>query len=117
MVRIIVCGIAGCLMLGAAHSQRSQIPELTQEQADSRTVIGAMNEYLAAGAEAKLFRRVAVRSGFRYNTLGDEPGGHAPVYSLGASVATYRQLLVDAQVTLGSRAGDRGWGVAARLVY
>lgn len=72
---------------------------------------------LAAGAEAKLFRRVAVRSGFRYNTLGDEPGGHAPVYSLGASIATYRQLLVDAQVTLGSRAGDRGWGVAARLVY
>lgn len=72
---------------------------------------------LAAGAEAKLFRRVAVRSGFRYNTLGNQPGGHAPVYSLGGSVATYRQLLVDAQVTLGSRAGDRGWGIAARLVY
>jgi hypothetical protein len=72
---------------------------------------------LAAGAEAKLFRRAAVRSGFRYNTLGNEPGGHAPVYSLGGSVATYRQLLVDAQVTLGSRAGDRGWGIAARLVY
>ena len=49
-----------------------------------------------------------VRSGFRFNTLGDEPGGRAPVYSLGTSVATYRSLLVDAQVTLGSRAGDRG---------
>jgi hypothetical protein len=86
---------------------------------DVERAAGSLGEVrdLAAGAEAKLFRRVAVRSGFRYNTLGDEPGGHAPVYSLGASVATYRQLLVDAQVTLGSRAGDRGWGVAARLVY
>jgi hypothetical protein len=72
---------------------------------------------VAAGAEAQIISRVSLRSGFRFNTLGDEPGGHAPVYSLGASVAAYRQLLVDAQVTLGSRAGDRGWGVAARLVY
>ena len=72
---------------------------------------------LAAGAEAKLLRRVSVRSGFRFNTLSDEPGGAAPVYSLGTSVATFRSLLVDAQVTLGSRAGNRGWGVAARLVY
>ena len=72
---------------------------------------------LATGAEAKLFRRVTLRSGLRFNTLGDEPGGRAPVYSLGTSVATFRSLLVDAQVTLGSRAGDRGWGIAARLVY
>lgn len=86
---------------------------------DVERAAGSLGEVrdLAAGAEAKLVRRVAVRSGFRYNTLGDEPGGHAPVYSLGTSVATYRQLLLDAQVTLGSRAGDRGWGIAARLVY
>jgi hypothetical protein len=86
---------------------------------DVERAAGSLGEVrdLAAGTEAKLFRRVTVRSGFRYNTLGDEPGGHAPVYSLGGSVATFRQLLVDAQVTLGSRAGDRGWGIAARLVY
>ena len=30
---------------------------------------------VAAGAEARLFKRVSVRSGFRFNTLGDEPGG------------------------------------------
>ena len=82
---------------------------------DVERAAGSLGEVrdLAAGAEAKLFRRVAVRSGFRFNTLGDEPGGHAPVYSLGGSVATFRQLLVDAQVTLGSRArrprlGHRG---------
>jgi hypothetical protein len=88
--------------------------DLDVERADGS--LGEVRD-LAAGAEAKLLRRVAVRSGFRFNTLGDEPGGRAPVYSLGASVATFRSLLVDAQVTLGSRAGDRGWGVAARLVY
>jgi F plasmid transfer operon, TraF, protein len=86
---------------------------------DIERATGSLGEVrdLAAGAEARLIDRVSVRSGFRFNTLGHEPGGHAPVYSLGASVAAYRQLLVDAQVTLGSRAGDRGWGVAARLVY
>jgi hypothetical protein len=86
---------------------------------DLERAAGSLGEVqdLATGAEAKLFRRVAVRTGFRFNTLGDEPGGNAPVYSLGTTVTTYRSLLVDAQVTLGSRAGDRGWGVAARLVY
>jgi hypothetical protein len=72
---------------------------------------------VAAGGEAHLFKRVTVRSGFRFNTLGDEPGGRATVYSLGGSVATVRSLLIDAQVTLGSRAGDRGWGIAARLGF
>jgi hypothetical protein len=86
---------------------------------DLERVAGSLGEIrdVAAGAEAQLLKRVALRSGFRFNTLGSEPGGHAPVYSLGASVATFRSLLVDAQVTLGSRSGDRGWGVAARLVY
>ena len=86
---------------------------------DLERATGSLGEVqdLATGAEAKLFRRVAVRSGFRFNTLGDEPGGHAPVYSLGTTVTTYRSLLIDTQVTLGSRAADRGWGIAARLVY
>jgi hypothetical protein len=72
---------------------------------------------LAAGAEARVLRRAWLRSGFRFNTLSDEPGGHAPVYSVGGSVMTFRSLLVDAQVTFGAREGDRGWGIAARMVY
>lgn len=72
---------------------------------------------LAAGAEMRLVPRATVRGGVRFNMLSDEPGGHAPVAALGASVATYKSLLVDGQVTVGSRYGDRGWGVAARLVY
>ena len=86
---------------------------------DLERVAGSLGDIrdVADGAEAQVLKRVSLRSGFRFNTLGSEPGGHAPVYSLGGSVATFRSLLVDAQVTLGSRAGDRGWGVAARLVY
>ena len=71
----------------------------------------------AAGAEAQVIRRVAVRTGIRLNTLSDEPGGSATAFSLGGTVATFRSLLVDTQVTMGAEAADRGWGVAARLVY
>jgi len=72
MVRIMICGIASCLMLGPAQGQRSQIPELTQEQADSRTVIGVVNEYLAAGAEA--IRVKQYDEGIRLTKIGlDRP--------------------------------------------
>jgi tetratricopeptide (TPR) repeat protein len=70
MVRIIVCGTASCLMLGPALGQRSDIPELTQEQPDSRTVIGVANEYLAAGAEA--IRVKEYDEGIRLTKLGLE---------------------------------------------
>jgi tetratricopeptide (TPR) repeat protein len=72
MVRVIVCGTASCLMLGPALGQRSDIPELTQEQPDSRTVIGVANEYLAAGAEA--IRIKEYDEGIRLTKLGlDRP--------------------------------------------
>ncbi len=41
----------------------------------------------------------------------------APVYSLGGSFAILSSLIVDGQVTLGSEAGDRGWGVSGRVVF
>lgn len=71
----------------------------------------------AAGAEARLMRRAMVRTGVRLNTLSDEPGGTAAAFTLGATVATFRSLLVDVQATLGDDAAERGWGLAARLVY
>ncbi len=72
---------------------------------------------LAIGAEARIMPRAFVRSGLRFNTLSDQPAGHAPVFSVGGSFAAFRSLLVDGQVTTGSEHGDRGWGIAARLVY
>ena len=70
MVRIILCGMASCLMLGSALGQRPGIPELTQEQADSRTVLGVANEYLAAGAEALRIKQYD--EGIRLTKLGLE---------------------------------------------
>jgi hypothetical protein len=72
---------------------------------------------VAGGAEAHILPRAFVRGGFRFNTLTDEPGGHAFVYTLGGSFVTFRSLIIDAQGTLGSESGDIGWGIAARLVY
>ncbi|HEY7497204.1 MAG TPA: conjugal transfer protein TraF [Vicinamibacterales bacterium] len=72
---------------------------------------------LALGAEARLVPRAFVRTGLRFNTLSDQPGGRAAVYSIGASVAAFRSLMIDGQVTAGSEHGDRGWGIAARVVY
>ena len=86
---------------------------------DVETVTGSLGEarYLATGAEAQILRRVFARGGFRFNTLNDQPGGMAPVYSLGGSFAILSSLIVDGQVTLGSEAGDRGWGVSGRVVF
>jgi hypothetical protein len=72
---------------------------------------------LAGGAELRLTPRALARAGLRFNTLSDQPGGHAPVGTIGGSFATIRSVFVDGQFTFGSAAGDRGWGIAARIVY
>jgi tetratricopeptide (TPR) repeat protein len=70
MARIFFCGIASCLMLAPALGQRSGVPELTQEQADSRTVLGVGNEYLAAGSVA--IRAKQYDDGIRLTKMGLE---------------------------------------------
>jgi tetratricopeptide (TPR) repeat protein len=70
MTRIIVWGIASCLMIGPALGQRPDGPELTQNQPDSRTVFGVGNEYLAAGAAALLAKDYD--EGIRLTKLGLE---------------------------------------------
>jgi hypothetical protein len=86
---------------------------------DLERVRGSLGDVrnFAAGAEAQVIRRAAIRTGVRLNTLSDQPGGRAAAYTLGTSVAAFRSLLVDAQVTMGSDAADRGWGIAGRIVY
>jgi tetratricopeptide (TPR) repeat protein len=54
----------------AALGQAGGVREITQEQADNRTVIGAANEYLAAGAEA--IRAKQYDDGIRLTKLGLE---------------------------------------------
>jgi tetratricopeptide (TPR) repeat protein len=70
VVRVLICGMASCLMLAPALGQRTQIPELTQNQPDSRTVLGVANEYLAAGAEA--LRLKEYDEGIRLTKIGLE---------------------------------------------
>jgi F plasmid transfer operon, TraF, protein len=69
---------------------------------------------LAAGTEWRWGRRLAARGGLRLNTAGDE---RAPVATGGFGIAVYGRVWVDAQVTGGSDAGDRGWGLAGRVHF
>jgi tetratricopeptide (TPR) repeat protein len=68
MRRRLLLVVAACATAGAAQAQR--IPEITQEQADSRTVLGVENEYLEAGAEA--IRARQYDEGIRLTQLGLE---------------------------------------------
>lgn len=69
---------------------------------------------LAAGTEWRWGRRLAARGGFRLNTAGEE---RAPVASGGFGIAVWGSVWLDAQVTGGADAGDRGWGLAGRVHF
>jgi hypothetical protein len=103
---------AGVAFLGVAGLIASADVDIERQQ-------GSLGEErnFAGGGEARIMPRLFVRSGIHFNTLSDQPGGRAFVYSLGAGVIAYRALTVDARVTLGSNTGDRGWSVAGRLAY
>jgi hypothetical protein len=69
---------------------------------------------VALGAEHWVRKkRVAVRGGVRFNTVGaDERAGTA-----GGSVAVRSGLFVDGHVVWGGDADERGWGLAARVSF
>lgn len=69
---------------------------------------------VAVGFEAHPHSKVWLRSGMHWNTAGDTA---APIGSVGAGVAVYGALRADAQVSFGSKAGDRGWGAGFSYVY
>ncbi|HXW04698.1 MAG TPA: conjugal transfer protein TraF [Vicinamibacterales bacterium] len=72
---------------------------------------------LAVGAEARIHPRASLRTGFRFNTLGDQPGGRAPVGTVGGSYAVLGWLFAEGQITYGSESGSRGWGLAGRVAF
>jgi hypothetical protein len=88
--------------------------DLTKSSLDP--VLGAPEDrrILAAGTEWRWGRRLAARGGLRFNTAGDEL---APVATGGFGIAVWGSVWLDAQVTGGSDAGDRGWGVAGRVHF
>jgi F plasmid transfer operon protein TraF len=69
---------------------------------------------LAVGAERWFAKgRVAIRGGARAQTTGDA----RPLATGGASVGIWSGLLLEAQVTAGGDAVERGWGVGARVTF
>ena len=82
-----------------------------------------VRRYTAPGGERRVFalgaeqwfaqRRLAVRAGARFNTVGaEERAGSA-----GVSVAVRSGLFLDGHVVSGGSADERGWGVAARVSF
>jgi hypothetical protein len=69
---------------------------------------------VAIGAEHWVRKkRVAVRGGVRFNTVGNEERAG----TAGGSVAIYSGLFVDGHVVWGGNADERGWGLAARVSF
>jgi len=67
----------------------------------------------AAGTEGQVARKIFVRGGFRLSTTGKA----RPSVAGGGSYVVLSSLLIDGQATWGSENADRGWGIAARVVY
>jgi hypothetical protein len=70
----------------------------------------------ALGVEDTLSSKVWIRGGVHWNTASGGPGA-APIATMGASYAVRGSLMADAQASVGSAAGQRGWGVGLRFVF
>lgn len=73
---------------------------------DRRVVAVGMERWIAE-------RRVGLRGGARFNTVGAEERA----VTAGLSVAIRSALYVDAHVAAGGAADDRGWGLALRVSF
>jgi hypothetical protein len=58
-------------------------------------------------------QRIALRGGARLNTVGEQDR----IVTAGASVAVRAALFVDGYGAVGSKTGESGWGVAARVSF
>jgi len=70
----------------------------------------------AVGAELQPMTVAWIRGGVHWNTAGGDLGT-APIVSIGGSAAVYGSLMVDAQVSAGSKNGSRGWGAGLRYNF
>lgn len=84
--------------------------------ADFTTVASPVGDWreAAVGVEAHPMARAWLRGGFHWNTAGSTA---APIGSVGGGIAVYGSLRADAQVSFGSKDGDRGWGAGFSYVY
>jgi hypothetical protein len=83
--------------------------DLTRSDSD----VGRRRHVALGGERWFANRRIAVRGGFRVNTVDDAD----PVASGGFSVGVTPSIFVDTFIAHGSRRADRAWGLAGRLAF
>ena len=104
---------AGVAFDGAATGRT---PVLVSLDVDLRRYAAAMGDrrVIAIGGEHWLRpRRVALRGGARFNTVGEQDR----TVSAGASVAARAGLFIDGFAAVGSTTSESGWGIAARVSF
>jgi hypothetical protein len=97
----------------AVNTSRRTIAAADFDLTTANTVRGDWRE-AAIGVEANPASIAWLRGGFRWNTAD---GAAAPVGTVGGSLAVYGSILADGQVSFGSDAGNRGWGIGLRFVF
>jgi hypothetical protein len=97
----------------AVHLRQDLTVAADAEFTKAATASGDWRE-AAVGLEAHPHPRVWVRSGFHWNTAGTTA---APIGSAGGGVVVYGAIRADAQVSFGSKDGNRGWGAGLSFVY
>jgi hypothetical protein len=70
--------------------------------------------HVATGAEAwMLRRRIALRGGLSWSTVGEA----RLAFAAGGSVALLRWLYVDGEATIGNDQARQGWGLGTRVTF
>jgi hypothetical protein len=110
--------LARQMRAGAAFDVRrtSPTPLIVAVDADTVSYDTGTGErrVIAVGAEQWLLaRRLGLRGGARFNTVGAEDRAG----TAGVSVALRPGLFIDGHVIRGTSDGDRGWGVATRVSF
>lgn len=78
------------------------------------TTVNGPRRNLAVGGEHWFGEWLGVRGGARFNLEDDDP---QPIGAVGLSVALASGVYLDAQVTRGRDAVERGWGIAGRVGF
>jgi hypothetical protein len=103
--------------VGVAYdgSAVGQAPFVLSIDADVTRVATALGDrrVIAVGAERWLGRRVGVRAGARFNTVGSRERAA----TAGGSLAVRSGLYVEGFGVRGGAADDRGWGIGARVTF
>ncbi len=104
---------AGAAFDGAAAGRTPVTVSLDADLRRYATATGDRRVIAVGGEHWVRPRRVALRGGARFNTVGEQDR----TVSAGASVAARAGLFVEGFAAVGSETSESGWGVAARVSF